>query len=46
MRDIDGRLEKIKSLLAQNGLCEQIIEKEEGLEKTNLYNIFATRGES
>ncbi|MEC7987514.1 MAG: FkbM family methyltransferase, partial [Myxococcota bacterium] len=43
VRDIDGRLANIKALLSQNGLQDQAVEKEEGLEKTNLYNIFAKR---
>ena len=42
LHDIDGKLEKIKSLLTKHGFVYDI-EKEDVLEETHLYNIYATK---
>jgi iturin family lipopeptide synthetase C len=42
LHDIDGKLEKIKALLSKHGF-EYDIEKEDVLEETHLYNIYATK---
>ena len=43
VHDIDGRLEKVCSLLRKHGLDKLVLEKEKALEKTKLHNIFARR---
>lgn len=42
LHDIDGKLEKIKTLLTKHGFIFDI-EKEDVLEETHLYNIYATK---
>ena len=43
VHDIDGRLQRVIDLLTQNGLTEQVVEKEEALENTRLSNVYAHR---
>ena len=43
VHDNEGRLDFISNLLKENGFSSIHIEKEQGLEETKLYNIFATR---
>ncbi|GAB5425753.1 MAG: FkbM family methyltransferase [Crocinitomicaceae bacterium] len=43
VHDLDGRLETIKDLLAQNGFGPIHAEREQGLENTKMYNLYATR---
>lgn len=43
VHDIDGRLEKITSLLRARGFSRQTIAHEEGFENTALRNVFALR---
>lgn len=43
IHDNDGRLDFIKNLIENKGFTSIHIEKEMGLEDTNLYNLFATR---
>lgn len=43
VNDANGRLEKIKSILTENGFNSIYTEREAGLEDTHLFNLFATR---
>lgn len=41
--DLDGRVEKVRVLLEENGFTKIIVEEEEALKGTNLYNVYAVR---
>ena len=43
VHDQTGELEEMSALLREFGLTRQVIEQEEALRATKLYNIFATR---
>ena len=43
VHDIDGRLERIESMLKAHGLTEMITEKEPALQHTRLSNVYAYR---
>jgi len=43
VHDLDGRLDTIKALLIQNGFGPIHVEREQGLENTLMYNLYATR---
>lgn len=43
VHDLEGRLEKVKKLLTEKGFTRIVAEREKGLEKTPMYNIFALR---
>ena len=43
VHDIEGRMDKMKSLLKEKGFNRLIAERESGLEKTPMYNLFALR---
>jgi FkbM family methyltransferase len=43
IHDVENRLQIIQDMLIKHGLTQQRIEKEEGLEATSLFNLYATR---
>ena len=43
VHDEDGRLEKVKTLLLNKGFANQVVEQEEGLENSKMFNLFALR---
>lgn len=43
VNDANGRLDTIKSILKENGFTSIFVEREPGLEETQLFNLFATR---
>ena len=43
VHDLEGRLQKVRDLLKQHGFSRQVVEQEQGLEGTKLYNVFALR---
>ncbi|MFT5777339.1 MAG: nonribosomal peptide synthetase DhbF [Crocinitomicaceae bacterium] len=43
VNDQNGRLDQIKSILVKQGFTSIQVEREEGLEETLLFNLFATR---
>lgn len=43
VHDLDGRLETIRGLLEKNGFGSIHVEREQGLEDTKMYNLYATR---
>ena len=43
VHDVQGRLDEIKSLLTSKGFSKLIEEREQGLEMTPMYNLFAMR---
>ncbi len=44
VHDLDGRLDRVKSLLTRHGLTRITAGKEEGFEGTPLINVYASRG--
>ncbi len=43
VHDEDGRLDQVKQLLIDHGFTNQVVEQEEGLENSKMYNLFALR---
>jgi hypothetical protein len=43
VHDEDGRLDQVKHLLGSHGFTRQVVEQEEGLENSKMYNLFALR---
>jgi FkbM family methyltransferase len=43
VHDEHGRLEQVKQLLNKQGFTRQVVEQEEGLENSKMYNLFALR---
>ena len=43
VHDLEGRLETIRGLLEKNGFGSIHVEREQGLEDTKMYNLYATR---
>jgi FkbM family methyltransferase len=43
VHDLDGRVENVKKLLQSKGFTRIVAEREKGLEKTPMYNLFALR---
>jgi hypothetical protein len=43
VHDEEGRLEQVKQLLNKHGFSRQVVEQEEGLENSKMYNLFALR---
>jgi FkbM family methyltransferase len=43
VHDENGRLDQVKHLLLEQGFTRQVVEQEEGLENSKMYNIFALR---
>ena len=43
VHDIDGRLDRIETMLREHGLTEMVTEKEAALQKTRLSNVYAHR---
>ena len=43
IHDVEDRLQIIQDMMTQHGLTQQRVEKEEGLEATSLFNLYATR---
>lgn len=43
VHDEDGRLDQVKQLLSKQGFSRQVVEQEEGLENSKMYNLFALR---
>lgn len=44
VHDLENRVEKVKALLASNGFDEIIVEQEQYLKDTDIYNMYALRG--
>jgi FkbM family methyltransferase len=43
VHDENGRLEQVRNLLLDRGFTRQVVEQEEGLENSKMYNLFALR---
>ena len=43
VHDEGGRLDNVKSLLLEKGFVNQVVEQEEGLENSKMFNLFALR---
>lgn len=43
VHDENGRLENVKNLLLDKGFSRQVVEQEEGLENSKMYNLFAIK---
>ncbi len=46
VHDLENRVEKVKALLASNGFDEIIVEQEQYLKGTDIYNMYALRGKN
>ena len=44
VHDQEGRLSRVQELLSRQGFSKQVVEQEQGLEGTKLFNVFALRG--